>query len=230
MKIVCIGAHPDDVELGMAGTVAKHTSKGDDVHIIICTLGIGGDCGDAMVRESEAREAARILGTKLQILDYPVTRLNRPSREFELIIKRVIEDLSPTRVYTHSPFDYHQVHESTCECVVKAARDVPQLLHYEEASSTSPDFKPNAYTDITDHIDSKLKCIEVHATQGNKLYMQSTTTTALARARYVLSKIGTRPNGMAEAFSISRLIVQRTDNQIKESNKEANLTSSSIAA
>jgi len=210
LKIVCIGAHPDDIELGMAGTVAKHSNKGDDVHMVICTLGIGGESGDAKVREIEAKTAASILGARLQILDYPVTKLNRSSREFELIIKEVIDGIGPDRVYTHSQFDYHQVHESVCECVIRAAKDVPQLIHYEESSSTTPEFRPNAYTDITDYIDSKIKCIEVHATQGSKLYMQSTITKALAHMRYVISKMGKRPNGMAEAFAINRFIISQT--------------------
>lgn len=205
MKIACIGAHPDDVELGMAGTVAKHSGRGDEVYIIICTLGIGGECGGAKEREAEAKAAAKILNAKLQILDYPVTRLNIASNEFELTIKRVIDDISPDRLYTHSPHDYNQVHESVCECTIKGARAVPQLLFYEELASTTPQFIPNAYVDITDYIDSKIRCIETHATQSRKLYMQTSIVVSLARVRYVLSKMGTKPSGMAEAFGIYKL-------------------------
>jgi LmbE family N-acetylglucosaminyl deacetylase len=42
MVVASIGAHPDDVELAMGGTLAKHSNRGDEIHIIVCTLGIGG--------------------------------------------------------------------------------------------------------------------------------------------------------------------------------------------
>lgn len=225
MKVACIGAHPDDVELGMAGTVAKHAARGDDVHIIICTLGIGGESGDPKVRETEATTAAKILGAQVHILDYPVIKLNSPSKEFEAIITRVISDVAPDRIYTHSPFDYHQVHEAVCDGVTKAAIDVPQLLYYEVASSTSPEFRPNAFADITDHIEYKIKCLQVHGTQGGKLYMQETIAKSLAHARYILSKIGTKPNGMAEAFSINRFVV----NNMSKKNIEVEVEQASPA-
>jgi len=215
MKVACIGAHPDDVELGMAGTVAKHSKRGDDVYIVICTLGIGGESGDPKVREEEAKAAADILGAKVHIVDYPVTKLNKPSGEFESIIKKVIDDLAPDRIYTHSPFDYHQVHEAVCECVTRAASNVLQLLYYEVASSTSPEFRPNAYADVTDHIDAKIKCLGVHSTQSSKLYMQANIAKSLAHTRYVLGKIGTRPDGLAEAFVINKLVVQSTAKKVQ---------------
>jgi N-acetylglucosamine malate deacetylase 1 len=51
MIVASIGAHPDDVELGMGGTLAKHSKRGDEIHIITCTLGIGGISGDPKIRE-----------------------------------------------------------------------------------------------------------------------------------------------------------------------------------
>jgi LmbE family N-acetylglucosaminyl deacetylase len=224
MKVVCIGAHPDDVELGMAGTVARHASRGDDVHIIICTLGIGGESGDPKVREVEANKAAKILGAQVHILDYPVLKLNSPSKEFEAIISRVIYEMSPDRIYTHSPLDYHQVHEAVCDAVTNAAINVPQLLYYEVASSTNPEFRPNAFVDITEYIGSKIECLRIHSTQGGKLYMQETIARSLAQARYVLSKIGTKPNGMAEAFSIYRFVVNSTKKEALEKEQPGRAT------
>ena len=54
MIVASIGAHPDDVELGMGGTLAKHSKRGDEIHIITCILGIGGISGDPKIREEEA--------------------------------------------------------------------------------------------------------------------------------------------------------------------------------
>jgi LmbE family N-acetylglucosaminyl deacetylase len=209
--IVCIGAHPDDVELGMAGTAAKHAKRGDDVWIVICTLGIGGTSGDPRIREEEAERASRIIGARLQVIDYPVIKLNGPSAEFTGILRKSIQGIMPDRIYTHGPFDYHQVHEAVSRCTLEAAPDVHQILFYEEASSTSPEFRPNAYVDITDYMHLKLQSLQSHRTQTEKLYIQENITRSLAHTRYVLGKIGTRQDGMAEAFSIFRFLVTETD-------------------
>ncbi len=205
-----IGAHPDDVELGMGGTLAKHGKRGDEIHIILCTLGIGGTSGDPKDRVKEAQDAANVINPRLHILDFPVVKLNKPSSEFENILERAISDINPNRVYTHSPFDYHQVHESVSECTKNAAKDVKQLLYYEIISSTSPEFRANAYVDVTDYMDKRIECLAHHTTQSRKLYMQSNMIRSLAHTRYVLGKIGTRADGMAEAFSIGRMVISNS--------------------
>jgi LmbE family N-acetylglucosaminyl deacetylase len=205
--IASVGAHPDDVELGMGGTLAKHSRRGDEIHIILCTLGIGGASGDPKGREEEAHAAAKILNARLHILDFPVVKLNKPSTEFENILKKSLEEIHPDRLYTHSPFDYHQVHEAVSECTTNAAKDIEQVLFYEVISSTSPEFRANAYVDITDHIDKKVECLTHHYTQSSKLYMQAYIIRSLAHTRYLMSKIGTKQEGMAEAFAIGRMII-----------------------
>jgi LmbE family N-acetylglucosaminyl deacetylase len=194
----------------MAGTLAKHSRRGDKVHIILCTLGIGGTSGEPRDREIEAKAAARILNAELHILDFPVIKLNKPSIEFERVLKRTIDDINPHRLYTHSPFDYHQVHESVSECTINVAKSVQQILFYEAISSTTPEFRANAYVDITDYIDRKIECLACYSTQSNKLYMQTHSIRSLAYTRYVLSKIGTRQEGMAEAFTIGRILVSKS--------------------
>jgi LmbE family N-acetylglucosaminyl deacetylase len=204
-KIISIGSHPDDVEQGMGGSLAKHSDKGDEVHIILCTL--GGVSGEPKIREEEAQMAARILNADLHVLDYPVYKLNKPSIEFSKIISKVLEEMHPYRVYTHSPFDYHQVHAAVSESVITAAIEIGQLLFYEDISSTDPQFRPNAYVDITEYIDLKIKSLDAHRTQLSKSYLQSNVLRSLASTRYFMSKIGLNPNGMAEAFTIHKFIV-----------------------
>jgi N-acetylglucosamine malate deacetylase 1 len=191
----------------MGGTLAKHSKRGDDIHIILCTLGIGGKSGDRKARENEALAAAKTLNAKLHILDFPVLKLNTPSIEFEGVLKRILNDINPHRLYTHSPFDYHQVHESVSECVTNAAKDIEQVLFYEVISSTTPEFRANAYVDVTDYIDKKIECLGYHTTQSGKLYMQAHIIRSLAHTRYLIGKIGPRLDGMAEAFTIKRMFI-----------------------
>ena len=66
VDILAFGAHPDDVELGCGGTIAKAVSKGKKVGIIDLTRGELGTRGNKEIRQKEANEAAKILGVKFR--------------------------------------------------------------------------------------------------------------------------------------------------------------------
>ena len=109
-------------------------------------------------------------------------------------------------MYVHSPHDYHQVHQTVAKCSIVAASDIPQLYFYESASSTTSDFTPNAYADITNTLSQKLKCIRTYKRQIKKFSVNSKAITAMAKYRYMQGKVGNKENGAAEAFFIHRLI------------------------
>lgn len=207
-KIFCIGAHPDDLELGMGGTIAKHVQSNDEVHLMVCTLGIGGVSGEPELRREEAKNGANLLGAILHLIDYPVMNLNKLSKDFTNVVRRQIEGINPDRVYTHSPHDYHQIHNTVTQAVIKGIGNVKEVIYYEVLSSTTADFIPNAYVDITEHIDLKIESLNAHKSQMVKQYNFANAIRSLAHTRYLLSKIGSKPFGMAEAFTISQLFVQ----------------------
>ncbi|MDA0333991.1 MAG: PIG-L family deacetylase, partial [bacterium] len=62
MKVLAIGAHPDDLEYGCAGTLIKHAQRGDEVYMMIITDGSSG--GQADLRAREQRKAAKIIGAR----------------------------------------------------------------------------------------------------------------------------------------------------------------------
>jgi LmbE family N-acetylglucosaminyl deacetylase len=203
MKILAIGAHPDDIELGISGTLYKHIKHGDSVHALICSTG-GVDNNPK--RLEEARAGAKIIGIdKLTIWDYPVAKLNKVNQEFVLLLKRFIDDIKPDRVYVHSMYDRHQVHLTINKSTINAAKHIKQLIFYESLSSTTQDFKPNAYVDITYEIDTKIKSIKAHKTQYNKIYMHEKPIRSLANYRYIQGKVGNNPKGYAEAFIVHTL-------------------------
>jgi LmbE family N-acetylglucosaminyl deacetylase len=210
MKVLCIAAHPDDAETGMGGTIAKHVDRKDDVHILTCTL--GGVHGDPATRMYEARRGASILGVKdegLYFLDYPIAKLNRPSGEFTKALKDHVDELRPDRVYVHSPHDYHQVHVTIGRTMLMLAKSelIRQLLFYEVNSSTSRDFKPDAFVDITNYIELKVNSVLAHRSQSARLYTQPNVVKSSCNIRYAREKVGTDPNGMAEAFAIAKYVI-----------------------
>lgn len=206
MKVISIGAHPDDVEMGMGGTIVNHVNRGDEVIIVLTTL--GGVSGDPKGRKEEARKAAKILGvTKLQILDYSVIKLNKPVNELSKIIENILRKEKPDRVYTHSPTDFHQVHVGVSNSVIKAAKNIDQIFFYETISSTTTEFHPDAYVDITKTISQKIKSLEAHKSQSHRTYIKPNVIRSLANTRYIWGKVGSNSNGYAEGFMIHKLII-----------------------
>ena len=160
-RVLAIGAHPDDVEIGCGGTLAWHGAEGDRLHILTLSRGAAG--GDIHVRTAEAQRAAEILGATLQWGNLPDTRIDDGFATIE-IIQSTIEEVRPTHVYTHCAEDTHQDHRAVHAASLVAARAVANLYCYEASSSTAA-FQPNHFIDISDHLERKLAAAAAYGSQ-----------------------------------------------------------------
>jgi LmbE family N-acetylglucosaminyl deacetylase/CheY-like chemotaxis protein len=160
-SVLAIGAHPDDVEIGCGGALARHRAEGDTVTIV--TLSHGASGGDARVRALEAAAAAQVLGAQLNLGDLPDTRIPEGSTAITTILD-VIDSVQPTHAYTHSQFDTHQDHRNTHHASMVALRAIPNVYCYQAPSATV-DFRPHLFIDISEHIETKLKSIAAYASQ-----------------------------------------------------------------
>jgi LmbE family N-acetylglucosaminyl deacetylase len=122
---IAIGAHPDDVEFYMAGTLLLFKKAGFEIHYLNVA---SGNCGSVeynssairSIRATEARIAAKILGAHfhpsmtedMEIL-YTLDHLRA--------LTAVIREVKPSVVLTHSPQDYMEDHTNTCRLAVSAA-------------------------------------------------------------------------------------------------------------
>lgn len=95
---LCIGAHPDDVEMGMGGTVAALVAAGRRVAIVSLTHGELGTFGDAEIRVREARAAAQVLGVDVRILDHPDGGVQDTLENRHQMV-RLLRELRPTIVF-----------------------------------------------------------------------------------------------------------------------------------
>lgn len=159
--VLAIGAHPDDVEIGCGGTLLKQQAAGAEIAVLILSRGANG--GDAQVRVEEARRAARLLDARLEIADLPDSFIPEGAATIALI-EKMVRDVAPTHVYTHSLHDAHQDHRNVHLASVVAARHVPNLYCYQAPSST-PDFRPNLFVDIAEHMESKVAAIAAYRSQ-----------------------------------------------------------------
>lgn len=164
-RVLAIGAHPDDVEIGCGGALAKHHAAGDLVHIL--TLSRGASGGDVNVRTSEAQRAAALFGAELHMGKLVDTHITS-GRETIEIIEGVIGQMQPTHVYTHCNEDTHQDHRAVHAATLVAARSVANLYCYQSPSATV-EFRPQRFVDITDFIGAKLQAIDVYCSQTERM-------------------------------------------------------------
>jgi len=120
LDILAFGAHPDDVELGCGGTIAKEISKGKKVGIIDLTRGELGTRGTAETRDAESKKAAEILGvtmrTNMEFADGFF--VNDKVHQLELI--KMIRKYQPEIVLCNAIEDRHIDHGKGSELVSNA--------------------------------------------------------------------------------------------------------------
>lgn len=164
-RVLAIGAHPDDVEIGCGGALAAHFDNYDVLHILTLSGGAAG--GDTNTRRVEARKAAAMVGAKLTLQNLPDTAIDTSAKTIS-IIEAAIRELHATHVYTHSNEDTHQDHRATHAASLVAARGVPNVYCYQSPSATV-DFKPHRFVDISRHIDRKIDLIGAYKSQVDRM-------------------------------------------------------------
>lgn len=199
MKVLAIGAHPDDIEIYCAGTIAKQIAKGDECYFLVLTGGEKG--GDKKVRIEEAKKSVRILGVKkIFFANFKDTEL-KFEKNLVMKIREITDKIKPDRVYTHTPRDYYPDHRATGEASIVACRKVSEIFFYE--GSPCSEFSPNYFVDIKDFIETKKKVIFVFESQNSKdfydvdhvwVYTMFNGTRASFKLKY------------AEAFEIYKII------------------------
>lgn len=170
-SVLAIGAHPDDIELGCGGSLAKLVEQGVTVRALILTKGVVGNRGN-YDRLDETKRALALLGvTDVVAADFPDTRMYQHLADVITCIETQVRDLKPDRVYTMFENDRHQDHRTTFEASIVACREVQQILSYETPSSLI-DFQPQVIEDIAGYIGRKIDALALHESQCDRPYTQ----------------------------------------------------------
>jgi LmbE family N-acetylglucosaminyl deacetylase/CheY-like chemotaxis protein len=175
-NVLAVGAHPDDVEIGVGGTLAAHRVAGDAVTILTLSRGTRGGAN----REAESMRAADMLGARLFLEDLVDTQIMSTGPTIE-IIERVIRQVNPTVVYTHSVHDRHQDHRAVHEATMVAARSIPTVACFQSPSTTL-DFRPSRFVLIDGLTQRKLDLLACFTSQaGIRKYLDPGFVVATAR-------------------------------------------------
>ena len=207
-KILAIGSHPDDIELGCSGTLLRHKENGDEVSLLVLT---GGEAsGDPDVREIECRESAKALDADNLIFGkLPDTKI---SDGFETIslIENVLDQLNPDIVYTQCYKDTHQDHRNAGYATLSAARRVDKILMYE-SPTTFKEFNPQMFIDIQQQFERKKEIIRIFKSQSNKKWWSIGSRSAIALEGLAYYRGFQSGLYVAEAFEIFRYVYHKDE-------------------
>jgi LmbE family N-acetylglucosaminyl deacetylase len=186
MRVLAVGAHPDDLEILCAGTLAKYAERGDQVTMAVATNGEAGSstlpkAEIAAIRQQEAEASARVIGADFIWMDYPdeflfsneATRLN-----FLNLVRRARPDV----VLAHAPTDYHPDHRTAGQLLwdIRIMTTVPNIVTEAPPCEVIPEiyymdtiagisFEPEVYVDISSTFEVKQRMLACHASQSRWL-------------------------------------------------------------
>lgn len=225
-KILVVAAHPDDEVLGCGGSIARHITLGDVVHVMILAEGITARDvqRDRAIRNDELDDLSKrtlhahaILGTtQVTTYELPDNRMDSLDRlDIVKLVEQKIREFKPDTVYTHHAGDVNVDHRYVHEAVVTACRPLPgfsvrQLLFFEIASSTewqvpgaAPLFMPTWFIQISDQLDKKMQALAAYGSEMRQFPHPRSLEGLTYLARWRGATVGVPA---AEAFMIGRKI------------------------
>jgi LmbE family N-acetylglucosaminyl deacetylase len=163
--VLGIGAHPDDLELGAGGTLARLSQAGARVVMAVVSVP-----NNLETRLAEARRGAAILGCETRILVPDRCSRVEDMRSHQLVslLDGLVKELSPAAVLTHCLANYHADHKMVYEACLAIQRLAYFDMYCYSPTSCVPvniAFHPHAYIDISDTIELKMRAIGVHHSQ-----------------------------------------------------------------
>ena len=163
--VLGVGAHPDDLELGAGGTLARLSRAGARVVMAVVSVP-----NRLEARLDEARRGAAILGCELRVLipDRCTRAEDMKSHQLVSLFDALVKDLAPAALLTHCIANYHADHRLVYEaCVATQRLAYFDMFCYSPTSCVPVNiaFHPHAYIDISDTIELKMRAIAVHHTQ-----------------------------------------------------------------
>jgi N-acetylglucosamine malate deacetylase 1 len=183
MRVLAVGAHPDDLEILCGGTLARYSEEGHDVVMCHATKGDRGSFQYtseeiSRIRNEEAQRAAEIAGaehTSLRLSDGEVNAADPLQRR---IVVDLVREARPDVIITHSPGDYMADHNEISRLVFDAsflsslplletgrpAHPVVAPIYFMETVS-GLGFTPTEFVDVTGTIETKVQMLEAHESQ-----------------------------------------------------------------
>jgi LmbE family N-acetylglucosaminyl deacetylase len=182
-RVLAFGAHPDDLEVGAGGLLARLAQEGAEVTMAVVSIP-----NNNAVRRAEAQAGADVIDAELFILfdEKPCRVEDLAMHELVRRFDQVVGDVRPDLVITHSAFDLHWDHGLVNRATVSALRRTPcDLLAFLSSPEMNAQSRAigQCFADITKSIDAKIEAINAHKSQIAKLDLESSRDLARAMGR-----------------------------------------------
>ncbi len=221
--VLVVAAHADDEALGCGGTIARHVSEGDMVHLVLMSDGVtsrslpaGADAAAIARRDEAADRAHAILGiSSVHRLGFPDNRLDSlPLLDIVQSLESVIQPIAPQVIYTHHIGDLNIDHRITHQAVMTAFRPMPgyaahEILTFEVMSSTEwglsgqTTFVPNVFVNITNYLSIKKEALAAYGLEMRPVPHSRSICHIENLARHRGNSVGREA---AEAFMLMRSV------------------------
>jgi len=183
MNILGIGCHPDDLEIGCGGTLAKYAKQGHKV--FMCHIA-NGNMGHKLImpdelnkiRTKEAEDAAKVLGAEAISLDIGDAYVEAGNKELRNRLVKVVRETKADLIISHNLYDYMRDHEQAgaLACDASFMTTIPHLIEGSQSTDNFPPvfhmdtiagigFIPTEYVDISAEMEQKLAAVACHASQ-----------------------------------------------------------------
>ena len=203
MNILAIGAHPDDIEIGCGGTLAKYASYGHNIYLFIATDGNAGGIGK--VRKVEQEKAAGILKVKKLFWGGYIDTELEIHKETIMKVEEIITITQPDIIFVNFPDDTHQDHRHIADITNSATRYIRNVLFYE--TPTTQNFQPNVFVDIgKKFLKIKMESLKAHSSQIDRTNIAGVSILELAQSAAHFRGVQARV-AYAEAFQSLRLFI-----------------------
>jgi len=216
VRVLAIGAHPDDLECHCGGTLARYVAEGHEVVMCHASAGDHGAEGAlgarlAAMRTEEARKAAALAGAEHVTLGLSDGGIRGEDAEQRRAVEELAREAAPDVVITHSAADYHPDHRELHRLVIDGVHlaanprrptsgpALPQHVPiYFMETDASLRFQPTEWVDVTSTIEVKRRMAECHASELDAEYIEQ----VLARSAYRGFQCGVRFAEGFEAFPV----------------------------
>jgi len=205
LKVLCLGCHSDDIEIGCGGTVLQWLSSYKELEIVWVVFSSGGS-----EREKEAQASAALFleeakRKEIVIKDFRDGFFPFDGTNIKTIFEEELKKTSPDIILTHNGKDAHQDHRQIAELTWNTFRD-HLILEYEIPKYDGDMGRPNVFVPLNSEVSKKKVnyLMKAFQSQRSKRWFQEDTFFSLMRLRGMECNA---PSGHAEAFYSRKLVL-----------------------